>query len=64
MKRAEQLLALRAPPAGATAPVGPAELCARCDPAQFAFDTTAALPQPTQPFGQTRAVDAVAPAAA
>lgn len=61
MKRAEQLLALRAPAAGASSdPLGPAELCARCDPAQFAFDTTAALPQPTQPFGQTRAVEAVA----
>ena len=36
------------------------ELCARCDPSQFDFETTAALPPPDEPFGQARAVDAVA----
>ena len=35
-------------------------LCTRCDTAQFEFETTEALPQPEQPFGQARAVDAVA----
>ena len=36
------------------------ELCTRCDPGQFDFETTQALPDPEQPFGQARAVDAVA----
>jgi predicted ATP-dependent protease len=36
------------------------ELCTRCDAAQFDFETTQALPEPEQPFGQARAVDAVA----
>jgi lon-related putative ATP-dependent protease len=36
------------------------ELCTRCDAGQFDFETTQALPEPEQPFGQARAVDAVA----
>ncbi|HMA09397.1 MAG TPA: ATP-binding protein, partial [Ramlibacter sp.] len=36
------------------------ELCTRCDPGQFDFETTQAEPEPEQPFGQARAVDAVA----
>jgi lon-related putative ATP-dependent protease len=34
-------------------------LCTLCDPAQFEFDTSEALPEPEQPFGQARAVAAV-----
>ncbi|HEX5685042.1 MAG TPA: AAA family ATPase [Ideonella sp.] len=37
----------------------PDRLCSRCDPAVFDFDTTAALPEPEQPFGQARAVEAL-----
>lgn len=36
-----------------------ARLCVRCDPAQFDFATTASLPEPSDVFGQARAVDAV-----
>jgi predicted ATP-dependent protease len=36
------------------------QLCTPCDAAQFDFETTQALPEPEQPFGQARAVDAVA----
>ncbi len=35
------------------------QLCARCDAAQFDFETTQELPEPEQPFGQARAVAAV-----
>jgi len=46
---------------GADQPQGlaPAQLCTLCDPAQFAFETTADVAPPQQPFGQARAVDAV-----
>jgi lon-related putative ATP-dependent protease len=37
----------------------PEQLCTRCDPAQFAFDDTRALPEAEQPFGQHRAVQAL-----
>ncbi|MDP3759282.1 MAG: AAA family ATPase [Ramlibacter sp.] len=58
MKRADRLLALQQP-AAATGLLRPDELCTRCDPVQFDFETTAALAPPAQPFGQARAVDAV-----
>ena len=58
MKRADRLLGLRPPPAPGL--LRPDELCARCDPALLDFETTAGLPPPAQPFGQARAVDAVA----
>lgn len=37
----------------------PSQLRRRCDPAAFSFDTTATLPEPSQPFGQARAVEAI-----
>ena len=37
----------------------PSQLRRRCDPACFSFDTTATLPEPQQPFGQARAVEAI-----
>lgn len=40
-------------------PIAPDALCTRCDPARFDFETTATLPEPTQAFGQARAVNAV-----
>ena len=57
MKRAEApLLAL-----AAVAPALAADrLCTLCDLSQFQFDTTRALPEPDRPFGQSRAIDAVA----
>ena len=60
MNRAETPLLTQAlaPAAGAALPVD--ALCTRCDAAQFDFETTQALPDPEQPFGQARAVDAVA----
>ncbi|MCW5657279.1 MAG: AAA family ATPase [Burkholderiaceae bacterium] len=45
--------------AGAARPLDAGALCARCDPAQFHFETTATLPEPRAAFGQARAVDAV-----
>ncbi len=36
-----------------------AQLRTRCDPAQFAFDDTAALAPPAEPFGQARATEAL-----
>jgi predicted ATP-dependent protease len=35
------------------------QLCTSCDPAQFDFRTTADLAEPDQPFGQSRATEAV-----
>ncbi len=43
----------------ATLALPPDQLCTRCDPAQFDFDDTRALPEPEQPFGQHRAVEAL-----
>jgi len=48
-----------------TAPAQPAglpasQLCTRCDGGQFGFETTESLPEPDQPFGQARAIDAIA----
>lgn len=43
----------------AVAPLKPAELCRRCNPEQFEFDTTADLEALTGFIGQPRAVDAV-----
>lgn len=37
----------------------PSQLRRRCDAGSFAFDTTATLPDPQQPFGQARAVQAL-----
>ncbi len=39
--------------------LSPERLRARCDPAQFEAETSASLPDPAEPFGQARAVDAV-----
>lgn len=39
--------------------IEPARLRTRCDPAQFDFETSATLPEPSEPFGQARAVDAL-----
>ncbi|MES1265940.1 MAG: peptidase, partial [Variovorax sp.] len=36
-----------------------AQLRTRCDPAQFAFDDTAGLAPPEEPFGQARATEAL-----
>ena len=56
------------PQAGATVGPGmlqpdhsltPSQLRRRCDPDCFTFETTATLPEPQQPFGQARAVEAV-----
>ena len=59
MNRAERpLLAAPAPARAHGLPA--ARLCTRCDPAQFTFETTQTLPPPDEPFGQARAVDAVA----
>lgn len=58
MKRAEQLLAFQLP-AAAPSTLPPEALRARCDPAQFEFETTGQLGPPSHPFGQARAVDAV-----
>lgn len=37
----------------------PAHLYAACDPGQFGFDDTSALPEPELPFGQERAMEAL-----
>lgn len=59
MRRSEAPLLLGA--ANAQPPGLPAsQLCTRCDPARFAFETTESLPEPDQPFGQARAIEAVA----
>ncbi len=47
----------RQPPGAAS--LAPELLYTRCDPAGFDFETTQALAEPDQPFGQARAVDAV-----
>lgn len=59
MKREVGLLPPVPTPAGRMAPVAADDLYTRCDPAGFDFETTEALPEPDQPFGQARAVDAV-----
>jgi predicted ATP-dependent protease len=41
------------------APQDPSRLLARCDPAQFDFETTQQLPDADQAFGQQRAVEAL-----
>lgn len=40
-------------------PLAAEQLCQRCDPAAFDFETTAELPEPDEFFGQARAVEAV-----
>ena len=40
--------------------VTPSQLVTRCDPASLGFDSTAGLPDGDTPFGQTRAVQAIA----
>ncbi len=59
MKRGEAPLLAGA---AAAQPQGlpPTQLCTRCDPGQFGFETTESLPEPDQPFGQARAIEAVA----
>jgi lon-related putative ATP-dependent protease len=44
---------------GLVEPLDPAALCRRCDPSQFAFETTAELEDLTGILGQERAVEAV-----
>lgn len=39
--------------------IEPARLRTRCDPTQFDFESSATLPEPSEPFGQARAVDAL-----
>ena len=60
MKRAETLLLTDLPLPAARGILRVDELCTRCDPSQFEFETTQALPEPEQPFGQARAMAAVA----
>jgi len=43
----------------ATQPLAAADLCRRCDPARFGFDTTDELNIVTESLGQTRAVEAI-----
>jgi predicted ATP-dependent protease len=59
VNRAEPPL-LAAPQAAPVQGLPASQLCTRCDPLQFAFETTASLAPPDVPFGQERAVDAVA----
>lgn len=40
-------------------PLTPAQLYTACDPAQFGFEDTSALPRPELPFGQERAMQAL-----
>ena len=44
---------------GLVQPLEAAALCQRCDPMQFAFETTADLEDLTGVIGQARAVEAV-----
>jgi hypothetical protein len=44
---------------GLVEPLDPIALCRRCDPSQFAFETTAELEDLTGILGQERAVEAV-----
>lgn len=59
MKRAEGFVPAALQLAAWTGPLRAQDLLARCDPGQFDFETTEGLPEPDQPFGQARAVDAV-----
>jgi hypothetical protein len=59
LKRAETSL-LAAPAVVGPQALAASQLCTLCDPAQFAFDTTQTAPRLTEPFGHSRAVDAVA----
>ncbi|HSN34574.1 MAG TPA: AAA family ATPase [Ideonella sp.] len=43
----------------AAAPLAPERLRTCCDPQALDFDTTESLPEPEQPFGQARAVEAL-----
>ena len=40
-------------------PLEPAQMCHRCDPAAFAFETTAELDPPDEVLGQKRALEAI-----
>jgi lon-related putative ATP-dependent protease len=60
VKRPDEVMAMPLPVAVRVEPLPAGALCSRCDPGQLEFETTAALPEPDQPFGQARAVDAVA----
>jgi predicted ATP-dependent protease len=51
---------LAAPQAAQVQGLPASQLCTRCDPLEFAFETTATLAAPEVPFGQVRAVEAVA----
>jgi predicted ATP-dependent protease len=60
VKRDERLLAAVPALDARMTPLAADALYTRCDPAAFDFETTEALPEPDQPFGQARAVEAVA----
>jgi lon-related putative ATP-dependent protease len=60
VKRAEVPLLAVSPLPQRHGALAASQLATPCDPAQFGFDTTHALPEPDQPFGQARAMDAVA----
>jgi lon-related putative ATP-dependent protease len=59
VNRAEHPL-LPAPSSGRVQGLPAAQLWTRCDPDRFDFETTATLPPPDAPFGQARAIEAVA----
>ncbi|MFQ5958923.1 MAG: hypothetical protein ACE5LF_06085, partial [Alphaproteobacteria bacterium] len=40
-------------------PLSPEQLCHRCDPGAFTFETTAELDEPAEVLGQERALEAL-----